>query len=156
MKRRSKLLAVLCSTAVVGTLGVLGVTSALAATAGPIKGLGGKCVDVVAASSANGTAVDLYDCNGTGAQTWTTGNSDNTITALGKCLEVVVGQHHQRRQGEVLLADHLAQLNQFAAAADTATGSPATMKWPGAMVLSAPRSPGVTPGQLGLVPESPG
>ena len=61
---------------------------ASAATAGPIKGLGGKCVDVAAANSANGTAVQLYDCNGTGAQIWTVGNADNSIKALGKCLDV--------------------------------------------------------------------
>lgn len=65
-----------------------GLLPASAATAGPIRGLGGKCVDVAAASSANGTAVQLYDCNGTNAQTWTVGNADNTIKALGKCLDV--------------------------------------------------------------------
>jgi len=30
----------------------------------------GKCLDVNAAGTANGTTVDLYDCNGTGAQVW--------------------------------------------------------------------------------------
>lgn len=65
-----------------------GLPSASAATAGPITGLGGKCVDVAAASSANGTAVQLYDCNGSTAQTWTVGNTDNSIRALGKCLDV--------------------------------------------------------------------
>ncbi|MGI5226154.1 RICIN domain-containing protein [Actinoallomurus sp. CA-142502] len=54
---------------------------------GPIKGYGGKCVDVASASSANGTAVQLYDCNGTTAQQWTVG-SDGTIRALGKCMDV--------------------------------------------------------------------
>ncbi|BAL91271.1 putative glycosyl hydrolase [Actinoplanes missouriensis 431] len=54
---------------------------------GRITGIGGKCVDVAAASSANGTAVQLYDCNSTAAQTWTVG-SDGTIRALGKCLDV--------------------------------------------------------------------
>lgn len=88
MKRRSKILAVLTSAAVVGTLGVIGITNAMAASAGRITGLGGKCVDVAAASSANGTAVQLYDCNGSTAQTWTVGNSDNSIQALGKCLDV--------------------------------------------------------------------
>jgi hypothetical protein len=87
MKRRSKLLAVVTSAAVVGTLGVLGITSAMAATAGPIKGLGGKCIDVAAASSANGAHVQLYDCNGTSAQNWTVGD-DGTIRALGKCMDV--------------------------------------------------------------------
>ncbi|RQX18662.1 glycoside hydrolase [Micromonospora ureilytica] len=53
-----------------------------------MTGLGGKCIDVAGASSANGTAVQLYDCNGSAAQTWTVGNTDNSIRALGKCLDV--------------------------------------------------------------------
>jgi hypothetical protein len=88
MKRRSKILAIVTSAAVVGTLGVLGITNALAATAGPITGLAGKCIDVAAASSANGAHVQLYDCNSTGAQTWTVGNSDGSLQALGKCMDV--------------------------------------------------------------------
>ncbi|MFI5756688.1 RICIN domain-containing protein [Streptomyces sp. NPDC051569] len=56
-------------------------------TGGTITGLGGKCVDVASASSANGTPVQLYDCNGSAAQRWTVG-SDGTIRALGKCLDV--------------------------------------------------------------------
>lgn len=54
---------------------------------GQITGLGGKCVDVASASSANGTAVQLYDCNGTTAQQWTVG-SDNTVRSLGKCMDL--------------------------------------------------------------------
>ncbi|MEU1127413.1 lectin [Streptomyces sp. NPDC005899] len=54
---------------------------------GPITGLAGKCVDVAGGSAANGTAVQLYDCNGTAAQRWTVG-ADGTIRALGKCLDV--------------------------------------------------------------------
>jgi chitinase len=54
---------------------------------GQITGLGGKCVDVNAASSANGTAVQLYDCNGSTAQQWTVG-TDGTVRALGKCMDV--------------------------------------------------------------------
>ncbi|MFE5977874.1 ricin-type beta-trefoil lectin domain protein [Streptomyces sp. NPDC056460] len=56
-------------------------------TGGPITGIAGKCVDVAGANSANGTPVQLYDCNGTGAQRWTVG-TDGTIRALGKCLDV--------------------------------------------------------------------
>ncbi|WP_274622913.1 chitosanase [Paractinoplanes aksuensis] len=67
---------------------IYGLLPASAATAGPIKGLGGKCIDAASASSANGTAIQLYDCNGTGAQQWTVGNTDNSIRALGKCLDV--------------------------------------------------------------------
>jgi chitosanase len=67
---------------------LVGLLPASAATAGPITGIGSKCIDVTGSSSTNGTAVQLYDCNGTAAQTWTVGNSDNTIRALGKCLDV--------------------------------------------------------------------
>jgi len=54
---------------------------------GRITGIAGKCVDIASASSANGTAVQLYDCNGTAAQTWTV-STDGTIRGLGKCLDV--------------------------------------------------------------------
>ena len=57
---------------------------------GPIRGYGGKCVDVNAAGTANGTAIQLYDCNGTAAQSWTVG-SDQTLRALGKCMDVTSG-----------------------------------------------------------------
>src|SRR3954464_2395454 len=86
--RPRTLLALAVSAAAVGTLGVLGITGAGAAAAGPVTGLGGQCVDVAAASSANGTPVQLYDCNGSAAQTWSVGNSDDTVRALGKCMDV--------------------------------------------------------------------
>ena len=54
---------------------------------GAITGIAGKCVDINAANSANGTAVQLYDCNGSGAQSWTVG-TDGTVRGLGKCLDV--------------------------------------------------------------------
>ncbi|MEU2780050.1 RICIN domain-containing protein [Streptomyces sp. NPDC007162] len=66
------------------------VTTGDTATGVAIKGLAGKCVDVAGANSANGTPVQLYDCNGTTAQQWTVG-SDGTIRALGKCLDVTGG-----------------------------------------------------------------
>jgi predicted alpha-1,2-mannosidase len=52
-----------------------------------ITGYGGKCVDVNGSNSTSGTAVQIWDCNGTGAQQWTIG-SDGTIRALGKCLDI--------------------------------------------------------------------
>ena len=64
--------------------------SAAAAGTGAITGYGGKCVDVSAANSANGTKVQLWTCNGSTAQTWTVG-TDGTIRALGKCLDVSSG-----------------------------------------------------------------
>ncbi|GDY32707.1 glycoside hydrolase family 16 protein [Gandjariella thermophila] len=57
------------------------------AATGQITGIGGRCVDVNGANTANGTAVQLYDCNGTAAQNWTMG-TDGTIRALGKCMDV--------------------------------------------------------------------
>ncbi|MFF8951337.1 lectin [Streptomyces sp. NPDC014940] len=66
--------------------GLLAAAPAQAAT-GTVTGLAGKCLDVAGAASADGTPVQLYDCNGTAAQQWTVG-ADGTIRALGKCLDV--------------------------------------------------------------------
>ncbi|BCJ69004.1 lectin [Polymorphospora rubra] len=57
---------------------------------GPVTGLAGKCVDVAGAGTADGTAVQLYGCNGTDAQRWTR-PGDGTVRALGKCLDVSAG-----------------------------------------------------------------
>jgi glucosylceramidase len=62
-------------------------TQAGGSSAGPITGLAGKCVDVAGGSTANGTAVNLYTCNGTAAQQWTRA-ADGSLQALGKCLDV--------------------------------------------------------------------
>ncbi|SEH00340.1 Beta-glucanase, GH16 family [Nonomuraea solani] len=59
-------------------------------TGGRITGYGGKCVDVAGANTANGTAVQLYDCNDTAAQSWTW-NADGSVRALGKCMDVTDG-----------------------------------------------------------------
>src|SRR5689334_2437395 len=50
----------------------------------------GKCLDVARAGSANGTAVQIYSCNGTVAQRWT---YDGTFlrAGTGKCLDVIDG-----------------------------------------------------------------
>ena len=54
---------------------------------GAITGYGGLCVDVRGASSANFTPVQVYTCNGTGAQRWTVA-AGNTLQALGKCMDI--------------------------------------------------------------------
>jgi hypothetical protein len=60
------------------------------ATPGTIKGLAGKCMEVRAGGTANGAAVQLYDCNGSSAQQWASEN--NTLkTPGGKCLDVQWG-----------------------------------------------------------------
>ncbi|MFG2045036.1 ricin-type beta-trefoil lectin domain protein [Dactylosporangium sp. NPDC048998] len=47
----------------------------------------GRCIDVPGANPADGVRLQVYDCNGTGAQQWTFG-SDGTVRALGKCMDV--------------------------------------------------------------------
>jgi hypothetical protein len=56
-----------------------------AVTSGPIKGDHGKCLDDFGSGTANGNKVDIWDCNGTGAQTWTF--SGGALSVLGKCLD---------------------------------------------------------------------
>lgn len=54
---------------------------------GPITGAGGRCADIPGAATTNGLQVQIWTCNGTGAQAWTVA-SDGTVRALGKCLDV--------------------------------------------------------------------
>jgi hypothetical protein len=56
---------------------------------GPVTGYQGLCLDDRAASTAPLTPVQVYTCNGTGAQQWTYTN--NTLQALGNCLDVNSG-----------------------------------------------------------------
>ena len=62
-------------------------TGAGGGTTGAITGYQGLCLDVRGASNADSTPVQVYTCNGTTAQQWTTA-SNNTLQSLGKCLDV--------------------------------------------------------------------
>ncbi|WP_160159231.1 ricin-type beta-trefoil lectin domain protein [Streptomyces sp. SLBN-118] len=57
---------------------------------GPVTGLAGKCIDVRGANPAQGTPIQLQQCNGTPAQrvtvTW-----DQSLRVLGKCVDVTGG-----------------------------------------------------------------
>ncbi|HTZ44987.1 MAG TPA: ricin-type beta-trefoil lectin domain protein [Jatrophihabitans sp.] len=65
---------------------------------GPVRsGLMGKCLDVLYSNPANGTPVQLYDCNG---QAWSQ-NDDGTLTDMGKCLQTVNGGTTQGTQVEI-------------------------------------------------------
>jgi hypothetical protein len=44
-------------------------------------------MDVAAAGTANGTKVQLYDCNGTGAQSWSRSGTQLVNANSGKCLD---------------------------------------------------------------------
>lgn len=72
---------------VVGATAGLATPAAAADPVGPVTGLAGKCVDVPGANTADGVQVQLWTCNGGGAQSWTVG-ADSTIRAVGKCLDV--------------------------------------------------------------------
>jgi glucose/arabinose dehydrogenase/PKD repeat protein len=65
-------------------------TFTTAVTAGRITGLAGKCLDVAGATTADGTKIQLYTCNGSNAQKWTV-TPNGTVKALGKCLDVAGG-----------------------------------------------------------------
>jgi type 1 glutamine amidotransferase len=56
---------------------------------GPVVGVAGKCMDVAGSGTADGTQIQLWTCNGTGAQQWT--RTGQTYRALGKCLDVSGG-----------------------------------------------------------------
>ncbi|MEU9237619.1 ricin-type beta-trefoil lectin domain protein [Streptomyces subrutilus] len=53
---------------------------------GRVGGVGGMCLDVKSGKSANGTALQLWTCNGTAAQSWVLG-ADGTFRVFGKCLD---------------------------------------------------------------------
>jgi beta-glucosidase len=56
----------------------------------PLVGYGGLCLDLPGDANANGTAVEIYTCNGTNGQQWTE-EANGTIQADGKCLDIVSG-----------------------------------------------------------------
>ncbi|MEV6012465.1 ricin-type beta-trefoil lectin domain protein [Streptomyces sp. NPDC051976] len=60
--------------------------------AGPITSAAAssRCADIHWGDSSDGTPLDLYDCNGTAAQSWTR-PGNGTVTAMGKCMDVSGG-----------------------------------------------------------------
>ncbi|MEV6520729.1 alpha-N-acetylglucosaminidase TIM-barrel domain-containing protein [Longispora sp. NPDC051575] len=56
------------------------------APAGPVIGASGRCADVTGGSSADRTALQIYDCTGAAAETWTA-PGDKTLRAFGKCMD---------------------------------------------------------------------
>jgi glucoamylase len=59
--------------------------------AGPIVGESGKCIDDAGASTNNGTAIQIWTCNTTSAQSWTWSSGDGTLRVLDKCIDVTGG-----------------------------------------------------------------
>ncbi|MER6073680.1 lectin [Streptomyces sp. NPDC001817] len=63
----------------------------VAQPSGPLtETLTGKCVDDAGAGTANGTAVQIYGCNGSAAQTWKVA-PDGTLQVLNDCMDVTAG-----------------------------------------------------------------
>ncbi|HEX3961576.1 MAG TPA: ricin-type beta-trefoil lectin domain protein [Trebonia sp.] len=54
---------------------------------GPITGYEGLCLDDRSASTAEYNPIQVYTCNGTGAQQWTV-EPNNSLEVLGMCLDV--------------------------------------------------------------------
>ncbi|WP_433304801.1 PQQ-dependent sugar dehydrogenase [Actinoplanes sp. CA-030573] len=58
---------------------------------GPVTGFAGKCLDVNGAGTADGTKIQLWTCNGTGAQVWSIDGQVWRNPGSGKCLDVAGG-----------------------------------------------------------------
>jgi hypothetical protein len=58
--------------------------------AGPILSAG-RCIDDAGANTDNGTAIQLFACNGTAAQSWAWNSDDGALHALNKYLDVTGG-----------------------------------------------------------------
>jgi glucosylceramidase len=57
---------------------------------GQVGGYSGMCLDVAGGNAADGSAADVYTCDGTTAQQWTV-DPNGTVEAMGKCLDVTGG-----------------------------------------------------------------
>ncbi|MFJ5780376.1 ricin-type beta-trefoil lectin domain protein [Streptomyces sp. NPDC093094] len=66
--------------------GRLETAGALQTAAGPITGLGGKCLDVQGGQTADGTPIQLYTCNNSAGQQWE--RTGDVLKSLGKCATV--------------------------------------------------------------------
>jgi lysophospholipase L1-like esterase len=64
-----------------------GTGGAASATGAVRSGVAGKCLDLNAGNTDNGQKIQLWSCNGSTAQTWTT-YPDGTLKTSGKCLDV--------------------------------------------------------------------
>jgi streptogrisin C len=75
---------------ILSTYGLSLVTTGGGGGGTPIIGYGGKCIDVPGGNPADGTQLQMYDCNGSAAQSWTFA-ADGTVRAFGKCMDVAWG-----------------------------------------------------------------
>ncbi len=87
-----------------------GTTSSNLTSDGTIRGFGGKCLTTLGYTSANGTAVVLWDCLGQENQKWRMGANGTIVGFGGKCLTTI---NYSSANGTRLgLWDCLGQKNQ--------------------------------------------
>ena len=85
---RRRAVAVLGAAALLTGFGMSAASVAHAAGTGQVTGYQGMCLDVRAAGTADGTAVQVYSCNGTGAQVWVPQSNGELVNPnSGKCLD---------------------------------------------------------------------
>jgi endo-1,4-beta-xylanase len=85
---RPLMAAVISALAVAGAALVLPELAQAATTTGAVVGgQSGRCIDVPNSTQANGTQVQLYDCNGATNQTWTYTSSKQLQVYGNKCLD---------------------------------------------------------------------
>ena len=85
---RHRTLALLGAVVLVAGIGMSTASVAQAASGtGQITGYQGLCLDDRSASTAQFNPIQVYTCNGTGAQQWTVG-SNGSLQVLGNCLDV--------------------------------------------------------------------
>ena len=77
-----------------------------------------KCVDDNAESSADGTKIQIWDCNGGANQQWTV-ESNGTVQVYGKCMDITGANYSNGTLIELWTAT----------AAPTSNGRPATASW---------------------------
>ncbi|GAA2716230.1 ThuA domain-containing protein [Actinoplanes palleronii] len=58
---------------------------------GPVRGFANKCLDVNGGATADGTKIQLWTCNGSGAQNWSVSGQVWRNPSSGKCLDVAGG-----------------------------------------------------------------
>ncbi len=99
-------------------------TTAASGGTGPIRGLANKCLDVAGGATADGTKIQLYTCNASGAQNWTV-TPGSTVKALGKCLDVAGGATANGTKVQLWTCNGTAAQN-WAAQADGTLRNPAS------------------------------
>jgi hypothetical protein len=76
----------------IAAVGYAGATGGGAAPAGTVTGPGDQCLDVSGPDSGiNGAVVDLWGCDSSSIDQHWTHNSDNSLSTLGRCLDITGG-----------------------------------------------------------------